>query len=1108
MHLQELKQAIHATDASAVLVPPRILRRLLQAEFHVPYLLVHAPHERCYVFDRQVLFDHVEQEELEIEPERLLPPTVLLLARPAPDEEEKLDRESTLLEYWQLLFHAHVHLALRRRREEGLLTPAEVHARVARIGQTEFEEIRTVLQQESYLLPPADEASVYVEFAAVYLELRYFRPNLRATYFPAIADFAEIDRLLAEDIDADAIFARTRLPGAPDPVVRTDTSSDESHDYYWKLLRHADRARDEGDAIRAAILRTRAARVAPAALARSTREAALHDLESVTTQLQEVLRLSSDDVREWLQVLPALLDKADQGNWPVEAKLLYDLQNASLEPQHKLFALDLVEWVASAGKRPIKRPLTALPIVRVTRHLRSAAQALTMARVSDDDRQRLAKLLQGALQQSEERVRERFRPVLRDAFNDVGLAGSNPPELVAHNKMIEDLLDHITEHGFFTFSDLRDSISGNQLKLADLTDPHDFWRGDALLRLDRRLRTLLEGVYRHGEFYLRSLEGSSSLFFGTPVGRFITRNVVIPFGGAALLLKGLEICLKDYADWDPGLPWFSSLLLGAFFLALIRVARLRAAFADAGSTSYRVARFTFYDGPRQLWRLPGVQLVVRSWPFLLFFWYVLKPLGVWCLLWLYSPNRFGNAWAAVLTFTVAEILLNSRFGRSVNEAALEAVELLYRWLRFDFLRGLVRLVSRFFKRITDALEYALYTVDEWLRFRSDENRIQTAVRAVLGVLWFPIGYLIRLYFIMLIEPSINPIKLPVSSLAFKVMLLFPLYQQVLTPGPHQERLTPYLGWGPAMVITFAVIIPTLWLLPGMFSFFIWEMREDWKLFRANRPKELRPVIVGRHGETMLQLLRQTFHSGTIPKLFGHLRRAESGAYETGNWRAARTYRQSLREVARSVKLFVDRELIEMLRQSRSCSELPIGVGQVVLSCNRIRVHLYHADEPQETATLAFEERSGWLIGSLEEPGWLVRLTSEQLQVMSTALAGFYKISGIDIVREQLVAVLPVAASGFDLTSAELLVHGKGQPDHDIVYDLRGKQARLRAWTRDGLATSALTGIDARRILFSQVPIFWEDWVACWEKDRDGQGHPQIFSDRIPLLSLQASPSVG
>ena len=61
--LEDLKQALRATDPAAVLVSPRILRRLLQAEFDVPYLLVQAPHERCYFFDRQVLFRHVEQDE-------------------------------------------------------------------------------------------------------------------------------------------------------------------------------------------------------------------------------------------------------------------------------------------------------------------------------------------------------------------------------------------------------------------------------------------------------------------------------------------------------------------------------------------------------------------------------------------------------------------------------------------------------------------------------------------------------------------------------------------------------------------------------------------------------------------------------------------------------------------------------------------------------------------------------------------------------------------------------------------------------------------------------------------------------------------------------------
>ena len=44
--------------------------------------------------------------------------------------------------------------------------------------------------------------------------------------------------------------------------------------------------------------------------------------------------------------------------------------------------------------------------------------------------------------------------------------------------------------GFLTFSDLRDIISGNQLKLPDLAEPQDFIRGDPLLRLDRRLATV------------------------------------------------------------------------------------------------------------------------------------------------------------------------------------------------------------------------------------------------------------------------------------------------------------------------------------------------------------------------------------------------------------------------------------------------------------------------------------------------------------------------------------------------------------------------------------------------------------------------------------------
>src|SRR5262249_38560894 len=142
----------------------------------------------------------------------------------------------------------------------------------------------------------------------------------------------------------------TRVPGAPDPVPITDNSSDESHDYYYRLLKNADRAGRTGNTVRAAILRTRAARVAPAALTKGTRAQAEEELKRLTARLQGALNLTDLGAAEWLKDLPALLDKADQGDrgiLPVEALLLYDLQEVCIDYEKDIYALDLIEWLRS-----------------------------------------------------------------------------------------------------------------------------------------------------------------------------------------------------------------------------------------------------------------------------------------------------------------------------------------------------------------------------------------------------------------------------------------------------------------------------------------------------------------------------------------------------------------------------------------------------------------------------------------------------------------------------------------------------------------------------------------------------------------------------------------
>ena len=73
-----------------------------------------------------------------------------------------------------------------------------------------------------------------------------------------------------------------------------------------------------------------------------------------------------------------------------------------------------------------------------------------------------------------------------------------------------------------------------------------------------------------------------------------------------------------------------------------------------------------------------------------------------------------------------------------------------------------------------------------------------------------------------------------------------------------RELTPYLGKTQANTVVWT----TIWLIPGVFGFLVWELKENWRLYAANRQTRLGKESIGHHGETMLQLLRPGFHSGT------------------------------------------------------------------------------------------------------------------------------------------------------------------------------------------------------------------------------------------------------
>jgi hypothetical protein len=1155
MTLDELKDALLAADPAAVLVPGHLLGRVIREATDLPAQVISVPHRKSFIIDRAVLLRHVELDDLDLGPDRLLPSKVILLARPALDRRNRLEHDVTLLKYWRRLFHASVHLHLERLFVEGRLGPDEVAARVAGIGQTEFDEARAVLDQEDYLFPKATARDVYVEFAAVYLELRYFAPDLLPVYFPGILDHARVETVLARDVDGRELFERTRLGGSAVPAPRPDDSNDEPSEACVQLVREAKRASRTGNNVRSAILRARAARIAPAALTVKLQQEADADLDQLTDRLHDALKLTAEERVEWRKDLPALLDKTGDGQWSVEARFLYDLQNACVDHEREVYALDLVEWALSAGKRPIKRPLSGQRAVRITRHLRSAAQRLTSTRLSEADRRHLGGLLDEALRRNEERLRARFRPVLAESLHDVGLAAANPPEQAAFVKLVEELLDRISEVGFFNFSDLRDAISRNNLKLPDLVDPVELVRGDPLLRLDRLLASSpLDGVYRPSEIYLRLLQRLTAPNFGTRLGRLLTRYVTLPFGTALLVLEGIDLVRREIvcrvtgeafrplfgpisvgfgllfpaaqsgggplgpahlvtqsvgahalAAGDPPLgalaqqvaaagvvtsgefaqsptlldPAASAragppllpllaptlwLLLGLLALGLFRVPALRRAFSRAGLWVYRAGRRVLVDWPLNVLPWPAVARFLKSWPVQIIFRLFLKPLPFFLLFWWLFP-RVREFWPGFFLFLAIIVILNSRPGRGLEDAGSRGIVRSLTWLHAGLVEGLLRLIVQVFKAITDGLEYVLYTVDEWLRFRGGDSRLSMVVRAALGLVWFPVSYITRLYIVVLIEPGFNPLKAPISLLAAKFV-----YPIIIVLKVH-EHLTPVLEQVFGRVVGSALSYSTLWLLPDAFGFLFWEMKENWKLYRANRAADLEPAVVGAHGETVLQLLKPGFHSGTLPKLFAQLRKAERDAHETGAWRAARAVRERLRGVEQSVRRFVERDVLVLLHLSPEWQKKSLSVGRIDLASNQMRVELRHADFADPSLRLAIAEENGQLVASAEETGWLCRLTTAEARTLDQAITGLYKLAGVDLVREPAAPPPPLQ---------HLSAAPDGAPPQNGATD------------------------DARAILFCRVTLPWAQWVDWWRHDRSGQPLPPP----VPVLPVASCPVDG
>ena len=260
----------------------------------------------------------------------------------------------------------------------------------------------------------------------------------------------------------------------------------------------------------------------------------------------------------------------------------------------------------------------------------------------------------------------------------------------------------------------------------------------------------------------------------------------------------------------------------------------------------------------------------------------------------------------VSIFLAVNLLLNSRLGRNAEEVVADWI--VQGWHRFGLrvITGLFWLVVDVFKGLLATIERMMYSVDEWLRFRSGESGASLAAKAGLGLLWFFLAYVLRFCVNVLIEPQINPIKhFPVVTVSHK--LLLPLIPQFA--GVLELTLEKALAWTVAGTIITGI--------PGVFGFS--GVGAEGEL-AAVRGKPAAEPLAGTDRRTRRD-------NGPIAQARVSFRHAAKALRETppcrtpraagASWRSVHKHFQAIQRIEASIRRYVEREFLELFAQSKS-----------------------------------------------------------------------------------------------------------------------------------------------------------------------------------------------
>ena len=670
---------------------------------------------------------------------------------------------------------------------------------------------------------------------------------------------------------------------------------------------------------------------------------------------------TADEMRVLIARLAAD-DRARYGSPPAQM-LLANLEQALLETRGDYYRLRTGRWLLSLGRGRIREVLPFQGLLKSLRALESACNRLEELLWPLPDLERFGAALAALTRRIGDRLDAQIGPRVEQAMREADFVPRNHREIVAAHKMKRELLDVIKHRRHLKFTDVRDIVARNILRLPDPT-LGEFFRGDRLSRFDRTAARALPGVYRPGEFYIKGLQQLGAPLFGTGPGRLILRHLLLPFGGALIVVKSLDLLLGLIPHWQAPIHFTNLtvvMVIGSLINLFLYTGIGRHVAVSMGKGSWRMLRFVTWDGPRALLRWgPVARLLGTGFmrgmgrnlvaPLLIGI-LPLAPIIALAVFVEEVPIKPG-LWLFGLAFALGTLARNTPAGRRFLDNLTTSTAVYLRRINQALFIGLIQQLLYFFKEVTRRFSQVLHRVDEMLTHYLGERWTSLAAKAVLTPVWRLSEALIQFYVTVLVEPQVNPVKhFPIVTVGHKLLLPFlPAITAAFIDISHSVL---------PKVIAYPLVTLTILLLPGLFGFLVWELKENWKLYQANHRRSLgavddigaddaeddiEPAVVGSHGETMRGMMVRGFHSGTLPRGFDKLRRVindeqrEQMAYP----KRLRRCQRNLDEVETAVCVFVDLEFSFALRErcrDPSCTLTRVETNTPRLATNLVELRV-------------------------------------------------------------------------------------------------------------------------------------------------------------------------